>query len=310
MAHLTLLDLAKRNGSDAVVGLIEEVQESAPEVSLFDNRTIAGTSYKTRIRTGLPSVGFRNANQGRAATKSTYAEKLVQCHILDGRLECDKAILTGSEDGPESIKADEGSGVMQAALQELGKQIYYGIVNDGKGFPGLQSLVDDDMVVDATGTTAATGSSVYAVKFGRQHVQLLWGKNTPFTLSPWRDETLFDADGNPYDGEVASLLAWCGLQMVNKNAVARIKDLTADSGKGLTDLLLADLLAKFPVGTVPDVILMSRRSRSQLQKSRTVVLHGTGTNRANQPAIAPTPTEYDGIPIVATDSLLNTEVLT
>jgi L-amino acid N-acyltransferase YncA len=308
--RLTLLDLAKRNGSDAVVGLIEEVQNAAPEVSVFDNRTISGTSYKTLIRTGLPSIAFRNANEGQDPATGTFAEKLVQAHILSGRIVCDKAVLAGAEDGPESVKADEASGVMEAALQHLGKQIYYGTVNDGKGFPGLQSLVDDSMVVDATGSTAATGSSVYAVKFGPRHIQLVWGKNTPFSLSPWRDETALDSNSKGFAAEVADLLAWSGLQCVNKYAVGRIKDCTADSGKGLTDALLAQLFAKFPVGTVPDAVFMSRRSRSQLQISRTVVLHGTGTSRPNQPGLAPLPTEYDGVPIIATDSIIDTETLT
>lgn len=309
MSKFTLLDLAKMNGSDAVVGLIEEVQNAAPEVSVFDARTIQGTSYKTLIRTGLPSVGFRGANEGVDPSKSTFAEKLVQAYILASRVEVDKAILTGHEDGPETLKAIEASGVMETALQKIGAQIYYGVSVDGKGFPGLQAMVDSSMVVDATGTTSSTGSSVYAVKMGPRFVQLLFGNNTTFDLSPWREETLADANGKKFPGEVADLCSWVGLQCVNKHAVARIKNVTADSGKGLTDLLLADLLAKFPVGFTPDYIFMNRRSRSQLQKSRTVVLSGQGKTRADQPAIAPLPTEYDGIPIIVTDSITSTEAI-
>jgi len=70
------------------------------------------------------------------------------------------------------------------------------------------------------------------------------------------------------------------------------------------------LLAKFPVGVKPTHLFMSRRSRQQLQIARTVTLQGQGTNRPNQAAIAPLPTEYDGVPIIATDSILNTEALT
>jgi hypothetical protein len=54
---------------------------------------------------------------------------------------------------------------------------------------------------------------------------------------------------------------------------------------------------------------MSRRSRQQLQISRTVTLQGSGTSRPNQATVAPIPTEYDGVPIIATDSILNTETL-
>ena len=58
MAH-TLLDIAKLNGSDTVVGLIEEVITSAPEFAVLPARTIRGTSYNTVSRTAYPSVGFR-----------------------------------------------------------------------------------------------------------------------------------------------------------------------------------------------------------------------------------------------------------
>lgn len=309
MSKMTLLDIAKSNGSDAVVGLVEENIAYAPEMGIFDARTIKGTNFKSLIRTGLPTVGFRNANGGVTPSKSTYANKLVETYILSCRIEIDKAVLAASEDGPEVVKAREASGVMEAAMRWIGGQIFYGTGKDAKGFPGFKALVDSTMDVDATGSTASTGSSVWAVKFGPQFVQLIMGMGASFTLGDFRDESISDANGAKLPGEVADLMAWVGLSMQNKYSIGRIRDLTADNGKGLTDLLLADLMAKFPTGIVPDAIFMSRRSRSQLQKARTVVLNGNGTSRPNQPAIAPLPTEYDGVPIIATDSISNTEEL-
>lgn len=309
MSKTTLLDIAKSNGSDAVVGLIEESLASAPELSVFDSRTIKGTSFKTLIRTGLPTVGFRAANGGVTPSKSTFATKMVEAFILSSRIEVDKAVLAASEDGPEVVKAREASGVMEASLRWIGGQIYYGLGKDSLGFPGLRAICDSSMDVDATGSTGSTGSSVWAVKFGPQFVQLVFGAGASFDLGPFRDESISDAEGKKLPGEVADLTAWVGLQCTNKYAVGRIRDLTADSGKGLTDTLLADLLAKFPVGIVPDAIFMSRRSRTQLQKSRSVTLFGQGTTRPSQSIIAPLPTEYDGIQIIATDSILDTETL-
>ena len=56
---------------------------------------------------------------------------------------------------------------------------------------------------------------------------------------------------------------------------------------------------------------MSRRSRRQLQVSRTVTLFGNGSTKPSGglATVAPIPTEYDGIPIIATDSILNTEAI-
>ena len=81
--NTTLLDLAKLNGADPVVGLIEEVATSSPEVVTIPARTIRGTSYKTVVRNSRPSVAFRSANEGTAGTKSNFAERLVEAE-LDG----------------------------------------------------------------------------------------------------------------------------------------------------------------------------------------------------------------------------------
>jgi len=96
-------------------------------------------------------------------------------------------------------------------------------------------------------------------------------------------------------------LAYPGLQIGNKYAVGRIKKITTDSGKTLTDALIAQLLEKFPVGFRPDYLFMNRRSLRQLQSSR------TATNPTGAPA--PFPSESFGIPIVVTDSIVSTETL-
>ena len=310
MASMNLLDLAKLNGSDAVVGLIEDSIEAAPELKVIPARTIKGTTYQTVVRTGLPSVGFRSANQGVAAGKSKFASKIVQAFILSGRIEIDQAILLAGDRSPEELKAIEGSGVMEAILRAVGTQVFYGTAADGKGFPGLASMVDDDMVVDATGSSSATGSSVYAVRFGPKAVEFVTGNNTVMDLGAWRIESMIDADGKKFPAEVADLTGWIGLQCVSKYAVGRIRDLTADTGKGLTDLLVATLLAKWR-GPGPDALFMNRRSAFQLQTSRTLVANVTTSGKADGglTSFAPQPTESNGIPIVITDQLTNTETL-
>jgi hypothetical protein len=307
ITRTTLLDIAKANGSEALNGLIEEVIPAVPELQFFGARPIKGLSFKTLVRTGLPTVGFRNANQGTAAVKSTYANRTYETFIMNPRIECDAAVADSYEDGAAAWMAIEGTGVTAAAGITVAKQIYYGSAagagGDTKGFPGLLGIYDsDNLVVDATGTTASTGSSVWAVKFGVQNCQLVVGLNGQLTLSDVRLETIYDADNNPLDGYVQTLLARIGLQVSSKYSVGRIKKLTADNGKGLTDNLLSQLYEKFPIGHKPDAFFMSRRSQGQLQRSR------TATNSTGAPA--PMPTEWQGIPLIPTDSILDTEPLT
>jgi len=302
MAMPTLLDIAKANGSDAVAGLIEEVLTYSPEVRMGAARTIRGINYKTLVRTSLPGVSFRNANEGTAATKSNFENRLIECFTLNPRWECDKAVADRHEDGAQAFIALEASGMMQAAMNALGSQFYYGTGSDAKGFPGLIAAHDStNMVVDAGGTTASTGSSVWAVKWGAQDVQWVYGQGGSLAMSDLSEQRILDSSNNPYTAYCQELLAYPGLQVGSIYSVGRIKKLTADSGKGLTDSLIAQLLERFPVGRMPDMLLMNRRSHRQLQSSR------TATNPTGAPA--PFPSESHGVPIVVTDSITSTESL-
>lgn len=316
-AALTMLDIAKLNGNDKVVGLIEENLRYSPEVQLFPFRTVRGTSYKTGIRTALPTTAFRAANEGQTPSKSSFRQQLIECFIFGGQIEVDKAVADAHEDGAEALQAIEAAGVMQSAMRNLGSQVWYGTTQDAKGFPGLKAatvkgattLAGDALTIDATGTTATTASSVYLVKFGPQDLQLIGGNNRVWELDEFTVQQVVAANNGKLTAYVAGLTGWIGMQIGNENCVRRILNVTADSGKTLTDALLARALATFPVGVMPDAIFMSRRSRSQLQTARTVTLQGQGTTRPQQPAIAPIPTEYDGVPIIATDSILNTDAI-
>ncbi len=314
MADPTLLDVAKLNGSDQIVGLIEENLTAAPEVARFPVKTIKGTSYKVVLRNGYPSVGFRAANAGVARGASTYDSKIVECYILDGQIRADKAVALAHEDGVAGYQMREASGVMRQAIIELGSQIFYGLTVDSAGFPGLTEIhtaLNNGIVLDAGGTTAGTGSSVWGVKLGDQGAQMVFGNGSLIELGDWQEQQV--------DGPVAStsltaytngLTAWVGLQIGSKYSIGRLKDATEDSTKGVTDARLAELLSKYPIGYKPDVWFMNRRSAYQLQSSRSSTVNATGAKSGTGVEIwAPMPTESNGVPIIITDSIGNTETL-
>lgn len=310
MAQANLLDIAKLNGNDTVVGLIEETQTYAPEVMAIPARTIRGTSYRVGVRDSFPGVGFRLPNAGTTYTKSSFSNRTFETYVLSGNVRADVAVAAAYEDGPDAWKALEATGVMKQALIELGSQVFYGLSVDTAGFPGLQAIhttYNAGLVVDAGGTTVDTGSSVYGVKFGPQDVQLIFGNNVAFELGEWFQQMVNDGTaGQDYLAHVASLNAWVGLQVGSKYSVGRLKDATEDSGKGVTDARLAELLSKYPVGSKPDVWFMNRRSAYQLQVSRSATSNTSG--KSDRP-IGPLPTEAQGIPIIVTDSITNTEAL-
>jgi len=297
----TLLDIAIASGNDAVVGLVDEASKAHPELTMGFARTIEGISYKTLIRTGLPTVGFRDANEGVEPKKGTYENRRIECYIFNPRWECDKAVADVFEDGPEAFIALEAAGIMEGSMQHLASQFYYGVANDAKGFPGLQAMVNSAMVLDAGGTTDNVASSVYGVRWGPRDVGWVWGRDGTLDLPDATTERVLDSNSKVYTAYCQEILAHTGLQVANKWAVGRLKDLTTDSGKGLTDDLLGTFLDLWPVGKSPDVLLMTKRSRRQLQQSR------TATNETGRPA--PVPSDYEGIPIVVTEALVNTEAL-
>lgn len=300
-ARTTLLDIVKANGSDKEVGLVVEAQQSHPEIELFPARTIKGTQYKTLVVTELPTVGFRKANNGPVTGRATYVNKLVEAFILNPRWEVDKAVADAYEDGAEAWMGIEGVSYLAAAFATVGRQIYYGTSRDADGFPGFKATVDSAMVVDATGSTADTASSVWGVHFGVQDCRLVVGNNGELKLSDIMEGPITGENDKPLTGYIQEILSRVGMQVLSRYSIGCVKNLTAQTGKTLDDDMIADLIAKFPVGRKPDLLLMSRRSQAQLQKSR------TATTTTGAPA--PFPTDAFGIRIAVTDSISDTEAI-
>lgn len=124
--RITLLDIVKANGSDGVVGLVDETIRAHPEVMVGAARTIKGINYKTLIRKSLGSVAFRDFNSGSGVVKATYDNQLIETFLLNPRIEADKAVADAAEDGAEAYISMEATAVMEASMQLLGRQFYYG----------------------------------------------------------------------------------------------------------------------------------------------------------------------------------------
>lgn len=302
----TLLDIALATGDEGIAGLIEEVIKFVPEVQKGAARTIKGTTFKTTVRIGLPTgSGFRKANAGSAPSKSRREQRQFECFIVDKPWLCDKAVADAHEDGAPAYISSEAIAVLQAQLIELGRQFYDGVSNAPDGHPGLKAMYDaDNMTVDAGGTTANTGSSVWAITWGEQGVQWLYGNGTnPLQMTDVKEVVLPDENDptkicTKYHQQ---LLAWVGLKLGNLKTVARLKNLTAEAGKTLTATRLRALLSKYPIGYKPDAFYLTPRSMDQYIDSITVT-----RDDYTEP---PRPTSFNGIPLIETDSILNTEAI-
>ena len=321
MPLTTLLDVQRLRNSDVEVGIIQENTAGAPELAILPVRSIAGTSYRTTVVSGQSGGGFRTANAGVSLGKPTYEQRLVECFLYEHPMELDVATQMASMG--DSVADLETIEMQQAALtlmQKAGRQIFYGTANDPLGFSGLKQFVPKTAVagssaffVDATGSTASTASSVYAVRAGIKDVHVVLGGGSGLNFGEFMDQQLTDANGKKFMGRVAGLTSWIGLQIGSVNSVGRIGNLTAQSGKTLTDALLAQLFSQFPTGLKPTHIFMSRRSAFQLASSRPKTVYFTpgvqnvagGTVATSDYVVA----DYLGVPVIVTDQILDTDTI-
>lgn len=309
---LTMLDMSKRNGTDAAVGLIEEVNTVAPELMSLKGRDINGITYHPRKRTALPAgPAFRNANEGSDIVSSTYAKDIAQCYFLDGQMRIDEAVVTsGLKEGNslEDIFADEAVGVMTQKLVGVGDQFYRGTTANAKGFPGLKALYDStNCEVDATGTPGSA-TSVWIVWNDIQGVHWIFGNGGKIELGEWVRQQVTDAAGKAYHAYCNNVSGWIGLATGHSRSSVRIKNITTAAGKGTTDALIAEAIQKLPIfmRRSPNLrIFMNSTAELLLRKSRSTV--STAKTDSGILQFAPPATESNGVQIILTDSIPNNE---
>lgn len=298
MPNLTLLDVARRNAGDDVVGLVEEILTVAPEFRTLPVKPRSGISYPITRRIGRATGGFRNVNEGIAADKSKYETVLVPMFFFDAQLRVDEAIVKADGGKLGDILAGESAGQLQEAYVTLGDQVYRGTTASKKGFAGFREQLDSSLYVDATGTGGTTHTA-WAVFEGDQGVHCPIGNDGAFGIGQWMRQQVTDANSNPYMAWVNNLSFYVGLALGSRYAIGCVKNIT--EAKPLTDSLGTQLFAKFKVGRKPTRWFMSRDVVYWLQKSRSAI--GQVATDANGSAFSPPPTSLAGVPIVETDSI-------
>jgi hypothetical protein len=315
---ITLLDIAARNG-DQAVGLIEEVTTVAPEFAVMKGRTIPGISYKTKVRMALPaSPIFRAANEGTDIVSSVYAQKLAECYYLDAQFRIDEAVADAPEEGGrDMLLADEATGVIQQKAIALGNQFYNGTTADAKGFTGLLANYDStNMLVKAGGTTSSVQTSAWIVWNDLKGIHFIFGGNGVIAMNAWARQQVQDGSSKAYFAWVNNLSGWIGLSFNHTKSACRIANCENVTDKRLTDSQIALAVSKFPLIiraqlAASGFIFMNPQAALQLQQSRSVTIFGQGGSKpdGSQQTLGPTPTESNGIPIVLTESITNTEAV-
>lgn len=307
---ITLADLVKINDLNANDDGISDLLTDAPVLRMLSAIEASnGTDHKFLKETSAPVVGFRDPNDGLENTAGVDTLVTINLKILDASFAIDVAIADAFAKGGAPALLDRETGRhLKQSFSHAERQIFNGTGNEGDGFTGLSDNTglddsDDEMVVDAGGTTASTGASCWLIRHSndQKDAAVVAGNDG---LIEVKEAVVVKGDGSStgtLPQYYVPILGWLGFQVGGARSIGRICNLTEDSGKGLTDALIYSALSKFPASRQPNLIVCNRRSLEQLRASR------TATNQLGTPA--PRPVDVDGIPLVSTDSLDNTETL-
>ncbi len=307
-AFLTLSDLTTINDANLADRDISDLLDDAPLLARLAADVVPGTDHKYVKETSAPVVGFRAVNDGLENTKSADTLVTINLKILDASFAIDKALADAYIGGPEAYIGREAARHLKSAFFHAEKQILSGTGNEADGFNGLPddgnlNAVADDMVVNGGGTTDSTASSVWAIRSAgdMNDCVAIAGDNGKIDIGDSVVQRLAGSSTGSYPAYYTPIQGWLGLQIGGKYSVGRLANVTEDSGKTLSDSMLADLLSVFPAGRGPNYLVMSRRSLKQLQQSR------TATNATGAPA--PFPSEAFGVPIIVSDGVSDVETL-
>lgn len=287
-------NLADLNVSDLL-------QDSPLLQALYAQEASNGDQHKYVKESGAPVVGFRAANAGREWDSSNDTAVTINLKIMDATFGVDQALADTYKKGKEAYIAREAQRALRAAFSGVETQLIDGATDgDSGGFVGIREAATlefgDAMVHNAGGTTATTGSSVYFLRTGLDDVSVVSGHDANLRIGETFQQAIEEGTGQTkFPAYVTPITGWLGLQVGSIYSMGRIVNCTEDSGKGLTDDLIYEMLSKFPASRMPNLIVMGRRSRKQLRQSR------TATNQTGAPA--PMPTEVDGVNIISTDAI-------
>jgi hypothetical protein len=238
-------------------------------------------------------------NAGIEYDKSSDTLVTVTLKLLDASMRVDKALADQYRLGPDAFMAREASRHLRAALKVAEKQILMGTIGGAAaGFAGLANALAGGSMVHYGDTGGNALTSIYLVRTNDMGTdcQVILGNDGRITIDPYMPQEVQDGSGLKYHAYVAAIMGWIGLQIGGAKSVGRIANVGNTTGDTCDDDLLTKGLELFPAEAMPNMIVMNKRSLWQLQRSRTFT-SPTG-------AMAPLPTEFMGIPIITTDSLV------
>lgn len=244
-----------------------------------------GVKHVVALRSDLPDVYYRKANQAIPASKTTIEEReFVSCHF-ESKSVIDEAVA--SYGGQERVKANrwnQAEGHIQANAHELANLIVYGSTELNKS-PGIMDVLStlnpseptSKQIVDAGGV-GSDNASILFVSWGKKKVYGVFEKGTSAGLkridrSPGNTRVqitgpLIGGGTGTYWGFEEDFMVDHGLVVEDYRALARVANIDVSNLKLPADA--ADLL-KFMTRALYRIPPMLRQEKGKVYLNSTLM---------------------------------------
>lgn len=318
---LTLLDWAKRTDPQGRVPVIVEALNATNEI-LDDAMFVEGNltdGHQTTVRTGLPSVTWRQLNYGVVPSKSRTAQVKDSCGRLEALSQIDKALLELNGNDAE-FRFSEDRSFLEAMNQEAATTMIYGnVATDPVKFTGLAPRYNsttaesyNNVIVGST-ATSSTCTSIWLVIWGDQTIHGIFPKGTRAGLehNDLGQRGVSDGNGGSYEAMVSQFLWRLGLTVRDWRYAVRIANIetstlasTTTAQSALVTLMTraTERIPAFGMGRA--AFYCNNTIRENL---RLGVLNKVSNSLTFENVAGKRVTMFDGIPVRRVDGIVNTE---
>lgn len=321
---LTLTDAAKRTDPDGATATIAELLSQTNE-ALQDVLWVPGnlpTGHQASIRTGLPTVYWRQINQGVPSSKSRTAQVTETCGRIEAWSEVDEALVELYGEGDRNaFRMTEATAFIEAMGQEAMSTLFYGnAALNPEEITGLStrysslSAVNGSNIISAGSPSGNDEFSVWLIGWGDNTVHGIYPKNTRAglevnDLGKVTVETTSGVSGSRMRAFQMQFVWRCGLMVKDWRYAVRIANIDASAlvadGAG-SSIKLLELMHR-AVARIPNI----NACRPVFYANRTLrtMLNIQAMNRSNVNLTIDTvegkvQTSFLGIPIRTCDALI------
>jgi len=319
-----LIDLYKRTDDTGQIATVIEMLKENNAI-LDDAMAVEcnmGTSHRTTIRTGLPTVTWGQFYKGISQSKSTTAQVDDTTGFVEQLSSVDKRLLNISGN-PNAVRLSEATASLEAIAQEVAATLIYGndntAVEEFTGFAprfNSTSAVNGGQIVDAGGT-GADNTSLWIVTWGDNFCHMLYPKGTAGGVSreDKGEQRTVDGNGDPYFVMEELFSQHAGLTVRDWRNVSRVANIdVSDLAAGSVDIyaFLRKAFWKMKKHRVPGSRMAIYCNSDVLEALDADSTPTTGTS-ASFVRLRPTEVDgfevmsYRGIPVRQVDAILNNE---